>query len=133
MLIFDPRAEWLEKLPRSRNLAASQLTELAPAIDSLPADAFVLCMTQGHTTDRPVLQRALTTRDFPFIGVIGSAAKAAVLRRELLAEGLSPTLAEKFHCPLGLEFGTNHPPEIALSIAAQLLTERDRLARLKLG
>ena len=128
LTVFDPRPEWIEKLPRARHLRAEPLADLAAAIDTLPADAFVLCMTQGHRTDRPILHRALATRDFPFLGVIGSAAKAAVLRRELLAEGLAPALAEKFHCPVGLPFGTNHPHEIALSIAAQLLTERDRLA-----
>ncbi len=128
LTVFDTRAEWLEKLPRARHLRAVHLPELAPAVDTLPADAFVLCMTQGHSTDRPILHRALATRAFPFLGVIGSAAKATVLRRELLAESLAPALVEQFHCPVGLDFGTNHPHEIALSIAAQLLTVRDRLA-----
>jgi xanthine dehydrogenase accessory factor len=128
LTVFDPRAEWLEKLPRARNVRAVHLTELASAVDTLPADTFVLCMTQGHKTDRPILHRALATRDFPFVGVIGSDSKAAILRKELVADGLAPALAEKFHCPVGLNFGTNHPHEIALSIAAQLLAERDRLA-----
>jgi xanthine dehydrogenase accessory factor len=127
LTVFDSRIEWLEKLPRARHLRVEHRADLASAVDALPADAFLLCMTQGHATDRPVLHRALTTRNFPFIGVIGSDAKAIVLRRELLAEGVSPDLVEKFHCPIGLDFGTNHPHEIALSIAAQLLTERDRL------
>jgi xanthine dehydrogenase accessory factor len=83
-------------------------------------------MTKGHTTDRPILRRALMEREFPFIGVIGSDAKAAVLRRELIAEGVPPERATRFHCPVGLEFGSNHPHEIALSIAAQLISERDR-------
>ena len=61
-----------------------------------------------------------------FIGVIGSDAKAAILRRELVANGVPAERAAMFHCPVGLDFGTNHPHEIALSIAAQLLTERDR-------
>jgi len=129
LLVFDSRADWLARLPRARNLTATPLAELAPAVDTLPADAFVLCMTQGHKTDRPILHRALATREFPFLGVIGSDAKAAVLRRELVADGLAPARAGDFHCPVGLDFGTNHPHEIALSIAAQLLAERDRLAR----
>jgi xanthine dehydrogenase accessory factor len=129
LAVFDPRADWLARLPRARNLRLEQLSELAPAVDTLPVDAFVLCLTQGHKTDRPILHRALATRDFPFIGVIGSASKAAILRRELVAGGLAPALAKKFHCPVGLDFGTNHPHEIALSIAAQLLSERDRLER----
>ena len=128
LTVFDSRAEWLDRLPRARNLTTTQLADLASAVDALPADAFVLCMTQGHKTDRPVLHRALATRDFPFVGVIGSEAKAAVLRKELVADGLAPVRAKKFHCPVGLDFGTNHPHEIALSIAAQLLAERDRWA-----
>jgi xanthine dehydrogenase accessory factor len=84
-------------------------------------------MTRGHTTDRPILERALRDRNFPFLGVIGSDAKAAVLRRELIAAGLPAERAAAFHCPVGLDFGSNHPHEIALSIAAQLLQERDRV------
>jgi xanthine dehydrogenase accessory factor len=123
--VFDSRAEWLEKLPRARNLRATLTDNLAAVVDTLPAHAFVLCMTQGHTTDRPILHRALANRAFPFVGCIGSDAKAAVLRRELIADGLAPERVAQFHCPVGLDFGTNHPHEIALSIAAQLLSVRD--------
>ncbi len=126
LLVVDSRAEWLERLPRAPHLRAVQHASPAELVPTLPAHAFLLCLTQGHTTDRPVLHRALAERDFPFVGVIGSAAKAAVLRRELVAAGLPPARADAFHCPVGLDFGTNHPHEIALSIAAQLLTARDR-------
>lgn len=122
---FDSRAEWTERLPRARNVRVATVADLPAALDTLPDDAFVLCLTQGHKTDRPILHRALATRNFPFLGVIGSDAKAAILRRELVADGLPPERAAQFHCPVGLEFGTNHPHEIALSIAAQLLTARD--------
>jgi len=124
---YDQRTAWIEKLPRAPNLRAALAEDLPGVVPTLPGDAFLLCMTQGHHTDRPILQRALAERNFPFIGVIGSDAKAAVMRRELVAAGLSPERAQSFHCPVGLDFGSNHPHEIALSIAAQLLSERDRL------
>jgi xanthine dehydrogenase accessory factor len=124
--VFDSRPEWTDRLPRARNLRVTTLADLPAAIDTLPGDAFVLCMTQGHKTDRPILHRALTTREFPFVGVIGSDAKAAILRKELMADGVPAERAAQFHCPIGLDFGTNHPHEIALSVAAQLLTVRDR-------
>jgi len=124
--VCDPRAEWLEQLPSARNLRTVQLAEPAELVPTLPATSFVLCMTKGHTSDLPVLRRVLAERDFPFVGVIGSAAKAAILQRELVAAGVPAERAKNFHCPVGLEFGTNHPHEIALSIVAQLLTERDR-------
>jgi xanthine dehydrogenase accessory factor len=124
--VCDSRPEWLEKLPRARNLRIRNLENPADLVPALPAQAFVLCMTMGHTTDRPILQRALAERNFPFLAVIGSDAKAAVLRRELIAAGVPEQKAASFHCPAGLDFGTNHPHEIALSLAAQLLQHRDR-------
>jgi xanthine dehydrogenase accessory factor len=133
LTVVDPRREWLDRLPRGRNLRFIESADPPALVPQMPDHAFLLCLTQGHATDRPVLQRALAERDFPFVGVIGSDAKAEVLRRELVAAGLPPARAARFHCPVGLDFGTNHPHEIALSIAAQLLTFRDqagaRLAR----
>ena len=110
LTVVDPRREWLDRLPRAdrtRYLQSDQPESLVPQI--------------------PVLQRALATRNFPYVGVIGSDAKAEVLRREMIADGLPAERARQFHCPIGLPFGSNQPREIALSIAAQLLTERDRL------
>jgi xanthine dehydrogenase accessory factor len=126
LTVCDSRPEWIAQLPRARNLRAVVQETPADLVPTLPEHAFVLCMTKGHTTDRPILRRALLERTFPFIGVIGSDAKAAILRRELIADGVPPERAAQFHCPVGLDFGTNHPHEIALSIAAQLLAERDR-------
>jgi xanthine dehydrogenase accessory factor len=127
--VCDPRREWLDRLPAARNLHVIAHDNPADLIPTLPSHSFILCMTKGHSTDLPILSRALGERNFPFVGVIGSAAKAAVLRRELSAAGMSPENAAKIHCPIGLNFGTNHPHEIALSIAGQLLAERDRLAK----
>ena len=127
LTVVDPRQEWLDRLPRARGARYLRHDRPEDLVPGMPDQAFLLCLTKGHATDRPVLQRALAERAFPFLGVIGSAAKATVLRRELVAAGLSPDRAKQFHCPVGLPFGSNHPHEIALSIAAQLLIERDRL------
>jgi xanthine dehydrogenase accessory factor len=122
---IDPRAEWLAKLPKGVRVIE---TSNPPAeVDRLPDNAFVLCMTQGHKSDLPVLVRLFqSNRTFPYVGVIGSKAKAAVLRKELVVAGVAPERA-MFHCPVGLPIGTNHPAEIAVSIAAQLLEVRDAL------
>jgi xanthine dehydrogenase accessory factor len=96
LTVVDPRRDWLDRLPRARNVRYLEAAE--------PAE-----------------------RKFPFVGVIGSDAKAKVLQQELIAAGLPPERAAEFRCPVGLPFGNNDPREIALSIAAQLLTERDRL------
>ena len=129
LTVVDPRRDWLDRLPRAANARYLQHDNSAELVATMPANAFMLCLTKGHASDRPVLQWALAERNFPFVGVIGSDAKAEVLRREMIAGGLPPERAQEFHCPVGLPFGNNEPREIALSIAAQLLTERDRLKR----
>ncbi|MBX3425282.1 MAG: xanthine dehydrogenase accessory protein XdhC [Pirellulales bacterium] len=123
--VIDPRREWIERLPDgvAKVVAAHPPDEVAKLAD----DAFVLCMTQGHSSDLPVLVEIFRReRPLPFVGVIGSDAKAAVLRKDLAAAGV-PTERITFHCPVGLPLGTNHPAEIAVSIAAQLLQVRDAL------
>ncbi|WP_442482102.1 xanthine dehydrogenase accessory protein XdhC [Aeoliella sp. SH292] len=120
---IDSRQEWLARLPAGVGLVESSHPE--EHVDAVDENTFVVCMTQGHRTDLPVLQRIYSSgRAFPFVGVIGSRAKAAVLRKELAEAGIDPAKLD-FHCPVGLDLGTNHSAEIAVSIAAQLLAVRD--------
>ena len=124
---IDPREEWLAKLPQSPKLTTIQTNDMPSMVKSLPADAYVILMSMGHTTDKPVLVEILRTRTFPYLGVIGSDAKANILRRDLAEAGLPEAAQRAFHCPIGIDIGTNHPYEIALSVIAQLIETRDGL------
>ena len=84
-------------------------------------------MTHGHRSDFYVVQKFLEQCSQPFLGVIGSRSKAATLKKELKKEGFKQNKIEKIFCPLGFSLGGNHPQEIAISITAQLLFERDKL------
>ena len=122
---FDTRADWIEQLPDNPKLHRVSTGDLAAQVESLSDRTFVVLMTMGHATDLPVLRVALK-RFFPYIGVIGSKTKGAALRKTLAKEGFSEQECARFFCPLGLPIGTNHLGEIAISIAAQLLMERDK-------
>lgn len=123
---IDPRAEWLDRVPSANRLRKICREKPYELVQQLPEDAFVVCMTMGHATDRPILEEIFRqSRKFPFLGVIGSKAKRAVLVKELIAAGIAPDKADAFHCPIGLDFGTNQPGEIAISVVAQLIQERD--------
>jgi len=123
--VFDSRAEWLAELPAAPNLDRRHFDLLEDAVAEIPEGAFVAIMTPGHRTDLPILERILKTRRFPYLGVIGSAAKAAALRRELREAGITGDLEQAFRCPIGLPLGKDSPEEIAISIAAELLQVRD--------
>jgi xanthine dehydrogenase accessory factor len=126
--LFDPRQEWIDKLPRSPKLSPIVTADMPSMVKTLPADAFVILMTMGHTTDKPILLEILRTRTFPYLGVIGSTAKANILKRDIEEAGLPDEKKDAFHCPIGLTLGTNHPYEIAVSLVAQLIQRRDELA-----
>lgn len=127
ILCVDPRPAWLEQLPDASNLTRIHAEDMPSEVLNLPEGAFVVLMTMGHTTDKPILLEILRTRRFPYLGVIGSRAKAVRLKRDVEEAGLPASCREAFYCPIGLDVGNNHPQEIAISVAAQLLQERDRL------
>jgi xanthine dehydrogenase accessory factor len=123
----DSRAEWLDRIPATSRLRKICSPDLRQLVAQLSDDSFVICMTMGHATDRPILEEIFRQqRKFPFLGVIGSRAKRAVLLKELTAAGIPSDQAGAFHCPIGIDLGTNQPGEIAISVVAQLIQERDR-------
>ena len=124
---YDTRREWLEKLPESSKLNKFCVENLEENVESTSEKDFVLIMTHGHRSDFYVAHKFIEKRNQPFLGVIGSRSKAATLKKELEKEGVQQKQIEKIICPLGFSLGGNHPQEIAISITAQLLFERDKL------
>lgn len=130
----DNRPEWLERLPKSAKIRSVLVAEPVDYVEKLRGDEFCVVMTRGHASDLPVLKAIFSRPGFPpYVGCMGSDVKALKLRNELKTFGegrpeFGSRLAQ-FHCPIGLEFGSNDPAEIALSVASQLVQERDRLAR----
>ena len=123
--VIDTRSDWLGKLPARENVTTYLVDAFENGVKLLTSKSFVLSITKGHSSDRPVLREIL--RSFPeppYLGVIGSASKRAVLLRDLREDVLSDQTLEKIICPVGLPIGGNDPAEIAISIAAQLLERR---------
>jgi xanthine dehydrogenase accessory factor len=132
--VIESRREWLEKLPggsacNEKLHVIEAARPFASYVADLPENAFVLSMTMGHSMDLPVLAEALQSRAFPYLGVIGSDAKAASLKRGLREAGVAEDKFSRFLCPVGLPIGNNDPAEIALSIAAQMLEYRGRMQK----
>ncbi len=124
--IFDTREEWLERLPSSANMTKKLSSNMADEVEALPAGTFLLSMTQGHSTDLPILKAAFgRSPTLALIGVIGSDVKAAKIKKELSELGVSAELLSLLSCPLGLPIGNNTPPEIAVSVCGELLARRE--------
>ena len=121
---IDPREEWLAKMPDAPRLTKVLSRDMPSQVATIPEGSYVVLMTMGHTTDKPILIEILRTRTFPYLGVIGSNAKAKRLRQDIRDAGLPEEMQKAFFCPVGLEIGSNHPQEIAISVAAQMLQIR---------
>lgn len=125
----DPRQDWLERLPKFPRLSVHCLADPSSLVSSLGADTFFVGVSQGHAYDLPLLEEIYRHHpNAPYVGVIGSVTKGQRLRRELKERGIPDAFIEKLRCPLGLSLGNNHPAEIAISIAAELLQVRDAQA-----
>ena len=84
---------------------------------------YVVVMTVGYRTDAVVL-RQLLARPYRYLGVMGSVAKVAELRRGLREEGFSDAEIARLRGPIGVPIQSQTPEEIAISIAAELIQVR---------
>ncbi|NML67754.1 XdhC family protein [Hymenobacter sp. RP-2-7] len=84
---------------------------------------YVAVMTVGYRTDAVVLRRLLASpAAYRYLGVLGSAAKVAELRRVLSEEGFD---LSQLRGPIGVPISSRTPEEIAVSIAAELIAVRN--------
>lgn len=84
----------------------------------------VIVMTTDVKSDVRGLLGVLTS-PFPFIGVMGSQAKIAEIFRQLKKTGISEDQLSRLTAPAGIPIGSNTPEEIAISVAAQILQQRN--------
>jgi xanthine dehydrogenase accessory factor len=94
-------------------------------------DDYLIIVTRGHMHDLTILHQALQT-PASYIGMIGSRRKRDLIYKKLEERGVGREALEKVHSPIGLDINAETPEEIAVSIIAELITERGkRLHRIK--
>jgi xanthine dehydrogenase accessory factor len=124
VLVCDPRDEY----------ASGFAVPGATLLRSMPDDTVQAIKPDGHTAiialthdpklDDLALMEALTGPAF-YVGAIGSRINQAK-RKERLKEhfGLTDAQLDRLHGPVGLKNGARTPPEIAVSILAELTAVR---------
>ena len=83
----------------------------------------VVALTHDPKLDDPALQAALRSPAF-YIGALGSRKSHAARLERLAAAGFAPEQTARIHGPVGLSIGALSPPEIAISVLAQITAVR---------
>ncbi|MBL0087034.1 MAG: XdhC family protein [Ideonella sp.] len=124
VIVCDPREEY----------ATAFAVPGATLVRSMPDDTVTSMAPDGHTAiialthdpklDDLALMEALKSEAF-YIGAIGSRANQAKRKLRLMEHfGLTAAQLDRLHGPVGLKNGARTPPEIAVSILAELTAVR---------
>ena len=123
VLVCDPREEY----SAGWDVAHAELVPGMPddAVTALLPDArcAVLALTHDPKLDDMALLEALKSPAF-YVGAIGSSANNMRRRERLGLFDLSAAEIARLHGPVGLPIGSRTPPEIAVSILAELTAVR---------
>jgi xanthine dehydrogenase accessory factor len=125
VVIVDPRTAFAspERFPDVKVLAEWPDVALPPLnIDRYTA---FVALTHDPKIDDPALLHALK-RDCFYIGALGSRKTHAKRVARLKEAGLTDVDIARIHAPIGIDIGAISPPEIAVSIMAEI-TQRLRV------
>jgi xanthine dehydrogenase accessory factor len=130
--VHDSRSEWLspDRFPGIKLMSGS-FTDLASAL-STTSDDYIAVMTPCHDDDYAVITQLLR-KPFFYLGVIGSKRKAVEIRKRLRKDGFKDDEIKRLTCPIGLNIGSHTPEEIAVAVAAQLISLRRDWENAKAG
>ena len=124
-VVMDDRVEFTrpELFPGAESVICGDLQNIQSYL-SIGSEDYVCVMTRGHAYDTVVQAQVLRCRP-TYCGVIGSAFKAAGVRKTLKEEyGLVDEELDLVTTPIGLNIKGETPAEIAISIAAQMILHR---------
>ena len=99
--------------------------DISRALEAYPIgeNCYVVIVTRGHQNDQRALE-AVIHRPARYIGLIGSRRKRNLIFADMKKRGVSRELLDRVHSPVGLAIGAVTVPEIAVSIAAELVQVR---------
>jgi xanthine dehydrogenase accessory factor len=124
--LFDDRAD-LNTLAKNEFAHEKKIIESYAQIgEFIPSgkNNYVVVMTLGYKFDEIVI-RSLFDKDFKYFGVLGSRAKMKTLLKTLEKEGFDKKRLARIRTPIGLKINSRTPPEIAVSIAAEIIAVKN--------
>ncbi len=117
--VCDPRSEYEETWDVAGVPLVKEMPDDTVVAMKLDERCAVVALTHDPKLDDLALLEALKSKAF-YVGALGSRANNAKRRERLLDFDLSAAEIARLHGPIGLYIGSRTPPEIAVSILAEI-------------
>lgn len=122
--VCEPRVEYHEGWEAMVGVTVStQMPDDLVLAMRLDHNSAVVAVTHDPKLDDLALMEALRTPAF-YVGALGSLHNNAQRRKRLLDFDVSEAEVQQLHGPVGLNLGALTPPEIAMSIVAEMTAKR---------
>lgn len=111
-----------ERFPTAEKVICDSYDNLS---NYLEENSCYVVVTPDHKADLQCVSTILP-RKYRYLGMIGSKGKVAATFENLKKAGFSEEQISSIHAPIGLKIGAVTPAEIAISILAQVIEEKNK-------
>lgn len=88
-------------------------------------DTYFVIVTRGHRYDQTCLEK-ISRMPHAYIGMMGSKRRVAIVKQGAVDHGADPEVIRQVHAPIGLDIKAETPEEIAVSILAEIISEKGK-------
>lgn len=124
MTVIDDRPDFATaaRFPQASHCIVGEIEDELAKLE-LTERSYVIIVTRGHRHDGKALGAVVRSKA-RYVGLIGSKRKIRRILEDLAEQGVPRAELERVHAPIGLDIGAVTVPEIAISIAAELVAVR---------
>ena len=120
VIVIDPREEYAEGIARNDVTFIKGMPDDVLLDLGIDAHTAVIALTHDPKLDDMALMEALKSSAF-YVGALGSKINTQKRKERLLEFDVTKAQVEKLYGPVGLHIGALTPPEIAVSIMAEVI------------
>jgi xanthine dehydrogenase accessory factor len=125
--LIDDRSDFVtrERFPDEgiELVTASNWAEAVRASVGVGRNVSVAVVTRGHNEDEECMRAVMSTRP-RYVGLIGSKRRTNIVLERLREAGVDEKRLREVRAPIGLDIGAVTSQEVALSILAEIVSER---------
>jgi xanthine dehydrogenase accessory factor len=125
--VIDDRSEYAnpENFPDADHIIIEDIGKAMQELEKT-RDSYFVIVTRGHNDDAKALKPCFNS-DAAYVGMIGSKTKIAKMHSNFIENGWATEEQwAEIHAPVGIDIMSKTIEEIAVSIAAELILERNR-------